>query len=115
MIDSGSNSSPEDAQEIPFPSELSGRFYPGKKSWFSFNALKDKEYVIEVIAHRLVSYCDPTIVVSKVIVDAEGKEKSTQLAKADDQEANVGGRRYPTNRRDPIFSFKADADFKVRV
>ena len=115
VIDSGSNSSPEDAQEIPFPSELSGRFYPGKKSWFSFNALKDKEYVIEVIAHRLVSYCDPTIVVSKVIVDAEGKEKSTQLAKADDQEANVGGRRYPTNSRDPIFSFKADADFKVRV
>ena len=115
VIDGGSNSSPEDAQEIPFPSELSGRFYPGKKSWFSFNAVKDKEYVIEVVAHRLVSYCDPTITVVKVIADGEGKEKSTQLAKADDQEANVGGRRYPTNSRDPIYRFKADADCKVRV
>ena len=115
VIDSGSNSSPEDAQEIPFPSELSGRFYPGKKSWFSFNAEKDKEYVIEVIAHRLVSYCDPSIVVEKVIGDAEGKEKVSIIGKADDQEANVGGRRYPTNSRDPIYRFKADIDCKVRV
>ena len=115
VIDGGSNSSPGDAQEIPFPSELSGRFYPGKKSWFSFNVEKDKEYVIEVIAHRLASYCDPSIVVEKVIIDGEGKEKSSILGKADDQEANVGGRRYPTNTRDPIYRFKADIDCKVRV
>ena len=115
VIDRGSNSSPADAQEIPFPSDLSGRFYPDKKSWFYFNVEKDKEYVIEIIAHRLISYCDPSILVEKVIADAEGKEKVSILGKADDQEANVGGRRYPTNSRDPIYRFKADTDCKVRV
>ncbi len=115
VVNGGSNSSPADAQEIPFPSEISGRFYPGKKSWFVFNAEKDKEYVIEVIAHRLISYCDPAILVQKVITDAAGKENVSMLGKADDQDANVGGRRYPTNSRDPIYRFKADADCKVRV
>ena len=37
FIENSANATPDDAQNINPPGEVSGRFYPGKKSWFSFN------------------------------------------------------------------------------
>ena len=115
MIENGVNVTSQDSQVIIVPSEVSGRFYPGKKSWFSFQAKKGDEYVIEVLSNRIHGPSDPIIAVDKVIKDASGKENVSSLGKADDQDSNIGGRRYPTNHRDPIFKFKADSDFTARI
>ena len=115
VIENGSNATSGDSQKIDFPTEVSGRFYPGKKSWFSFEVKKGNEYIVEVISNRLHSPTDPFLSVDKVLMDGEGKETTTNLGKVDDQTLNIGGRRYPTNHRDPSFKFKADSDFVARV
>ena len=115
FIENGANATPNDAQKINPPGEVSGRFYPGKKSWFSFDVKTGNDYVVEVVSNRLYSPTDPILSVDKVITDNEGKETITSLGKADDQALNIGGRRYPTNHRDPSLKFKADSDFVARV
>ena len=115
FIENGANATPNDAQKINPPGEVSGRFYPSKKSWFSFDVKTGNDYVVEVVSNRLYSPTDPMLSVDKVITDNEGKETITSLGKADDQASNIGGRRYPTNHRDPSLKFKADSDFVARV
>lgn len=115
FIENGANATPNDAQKINPPGEVSGRFYSGKKSWFSFDVKTGNDYVVEVVSNRLYSPTDPILSVDKVITDNEGKETITSLGKADDQASNIGGRRYPTNHRDPSLKFKADSDFVARV
>ena len=114
-IENGVNVTSQDSQLIDVPSEVSGRFYPGKKSWFSFEAKKDDEYVIEIISNRIHGPSDPVIAVDKIIKEPSGKENVSSLGKADDQDSNIGGRRYPTNHRDPSFKFKADSNFTARI
>lgn len=115
FIENGANATPDDAQNINPPGEVSGRFYPGKKSWFSFDVKTGNDYVVEVVSNRLYSPTDPILSVDKVLTNNEGKETITSLGKADDQASNIGGRRYPTNHRDPSLKFKADSDFVARV
>ncbi|MFP6872742.1 MAG: hypothetical protein VCA55_04460 [Verrucomicrobiales bacterium] len=115
VIDAGSNVAVSDAQHIPFPCEVGGRFNPKSGSWFSFDVKKGQSYVVEVIAQRLSGACDPVITVEKVTADKEGKEIVAKIGEADDEKKNIGGRRFPTSHRDPVYLFRADADAKVRV
>ena len=89
FIENGANATPNDAQKINPPGEVSGRFYPGKKSWFSFDVKTGNDYVVEVVSNRLYSPTDPILSVDKVITDNEGKETITSLGKADDQASNL--------------------------
>ncbi len=115
VIDAGSNASANDAQHIPFPCEVGGRFHSKSASWFSFDVKKGQSYVVEVIAQRLSGGCDPLITVEKVTADKEGKQVVSKIGEADDEAKNIGGRRFPTSHRDPLYLFKADIDAKVRV
>jgi hypothetical protein len=115
VIDAGSNTSANDAQHIPVPCEVGGRFHPKSASWFSFDVEQGQSYVVEVIAQRLSGACDPLITVEKVTTDKKGKQVVAKIGEADDEGKNIGGRRFPTSHRDPLYFFKADVDAKVRV
>ena len=115
VLDAGSNASSDDAQQVPFPCEVGGRFQSQSGSWFSFDAKKGQSYVVEVIAQRLSGLSDPVMTLEKVTVDKEGKQAVAKIGNADDEGKNIGGRRFSTSHRDPTYLYKADADVKVRV
>jgi hypothetical protein len=115
VVDAGSNADPEDAQHLPFPCEVGGRFKSQSGSWFSFDAKKDQSYVVEIISQRLNGVSDPVMSLEKVTVDKDGKQVVAKIGDADDEGKNIGGRRFPTSHRDPTYLYKADADVKVRI
>jgi len=115
VLDAGSNATSDDAQHLPFPCEVGGRFQSKSGSWFSFDAKKGKSYVVEVIAQRLSGLSDPVLTLEKVTADKEGKEVVAKIGNADDEGKSIGGRRFPTSHRDPTYLYKANADVKVRI
>ena len=115
IVDAGSNAAPDDAQHLPVPCEVGGIFQAQSGSWFSFDAKKGESYVVEVISQRLTGVSDPVLSLEKVSVDKDGKQVVAKIGNADDEGKSIGGRRFPTNHRDPSYLYKADADLKVRI
>ena len=98
-------------QEVVPPCEIAGSLAPAADSdAFVFAANKGDDWIVEAISHRAGHASDLQLTISQILVDAEGKRSEKKVAEADDDTANIGGRRAPTSSRDPILRFTAPED-----
>lgn len=116
------NQSPEAAQSISIPVEISGRFYPRRdQDWYVFPAKAGQRFQVRVLSHRHGVPTDAELFVQKVVKDANGQVQVTQVSTDDDFPANDQRYRQALRRgldlshRDPSVSFVADQDADYRV
>lgn len=103
----------EQNEPIPlgdFPTESAGQFdTPGDIDDFSFAMKKDDTLLVEVISHRMNQPTDPHLRVYKTI-EKNGQMERQFITEQDDTDPKVGGKKYSTAHRDPVYTLKADAD-----
>ncbi len=94
----------DSAQEIPFPSEVTGTFAPsGDVDFFRFRAPKGEKVVVEVYGERQSGMVDPYL----AGYDQTGK----RVFAADDVAGrNIGQLRFTTSTHDARWEFVAAAD-----
>src|SRR5690606_31776138 len=98
-----SHATPESAQLVTVPSEVSGQLIEGdEKDWFAVDARRGETLWIEAFGERIGSPVDLDL----VVLAADQRE----LLHLTDEVENVGGMRFPTNHSDPSGRFVAPAD-----
>ncbi|MDA1248890.1 MAG: PPC domain-containing protein [Planctomycetota bacterium] len=103
------NNSPQSAQEIVIPGEVSGQLVAGdEKDWFTFTARRGEVLWLEAFGERIGSPVDLDL---SVLDEAAEKE----LARFSDEVADLGGRSFPSSHSDPAGRFVAPADARYLV
>jgi hypothetical protein len=102
-------SSPQSAQKIPIPSEVSGQLVAGdEKDWFSFTARRGEVLWLEGFGERIGSPVDLDITVLDDVAEKE-------LARFQDETSNLGGKRFPSSHLDPAGRFVVPGDGRYLV
>ena len=101
--------SSQSAQEIAIPGEVSGQLVAGdEKDWFTFTARRGEVLWLEAFGERIGSPVDLDL---SVLNETAEKE----LARFNDEVANLGGRSFPSSHSDPAGRFVAPADARYLV
>lgn len=110
VIDSGKHDTPETAQAISVPCEISGAIEKRHdRDWYVFSAKKNDTYIIEVFSDRLGAPIDTYF----VLRNAENKQ---ELANQDDNPDTLTPVKFYTRSDDPPpFRFVAPADGKYQL
>ncbi len=103
------NAKAAEAQEIPFPSEVSGTFDPpGDVDFYAFKVPKGEKAIVETIGERQSGLIDPFL----AGFDPSGK----RVFSADDSNGrNIGELRFTTSTRDVRWEFTSSNDGFYRV
>ncbi len=116
VVEQEPNDAPLRAQKLRLPCEVAGQFFPaGDRDWFTFEAEEKSVYWIEVFSRRMGLATDPALLIQQLVVDAEGKAQTSEVAKLDDPSLLRGDGRYNHANRDPVFRFEADGSDTYRV
>ena len=110
VIEQEPNNTPEQAQRLQVPSEVSGMFAPvGDLDYFVFTAKKNERVVVEVIGERQSGLTDPNLTGFDV--------KLKRMTTNDDAGRNIGQLRFTTTTRDARWELTApaDGDYTVQV
>ncbi len=109
VVEREPNARANEAQEIPFPCEVSGTFDPpGDVDFYAFRVIKGEKVIVETIGERQSNLVDPFL----AGFDASGK----RVFSADDSNGrNIGQLRFTTSTRDARWEFTAQADGVYRV
>ncbi len=98
------NHSPEAAQRISYPCEVSGQLVAGdERDWFAIDAKRGEVLYIEALGQRIHSPVDLDV----SVLDASG---TTELAKFSDEQRNIGGLALPSSHLDPAGRWVVPAD-----
>jgi len=98
------NHSPETAQLISVPAEVSGQLIAnGELDWFRIDAKRGEVFWLEVFGERIGSPVDPEVRILNETADHE-------LARFSDQQSNTGGPRFPSAHSDASGRWVAPAD-----
>jgi hypothetical protein len=93
--DKSDNHSPNSAQQLSYPCEVSGQLVAGdEQDWFAIDARRGEVLYIEGFAQRIHSPADLDV----RVLDATGEHELIQFG---DEIKNVGGQSFPTNHLDP--------------
>jgi hypothetical protein len=111
VLDQGDNDSPETAQEVPLPCELSGRVEKRRdRDWFAFTARRGETWNIEVISNRLGAPTYMMMVVRNPATKSEIYESPLN------ENTNLLSRKFFSRSEDPpIYRFTAPADGKYQL
>ncbi|MFT6618020.1 MAG: hypothetical protein ACJASX_000907 [Limisphaerales bacterium] len=116
IVDTEPNDSPEKAQAIKLPCDLSGQFYPARdRDYYSFDAKKGEVYQAEMISHRLGLPTDPLAVIQKADQGKDGKWTYADVFTLSDGDKNFGGPDFNTFHHDDEGRFEVKADGSYRV
>ena len=116
-IEQEPNDTPDKAQKLVVPAEVSGMFQVRSDSdWYTFDAKAGDIYWIEAFGERNGSQADPYLVVERVgPKNDKGEEAITRMTALDDNPLNIGGTLFNTITDDPAFRFVAPAEGVYRV
>ncbi len=110
------NSTPGQCQKLVLPCEVAAQFYPQRDAdWYSFEAKQNEVWSIEVIANRMGSPSDATLLLQRVSLNEAGEEQITQIADIDDVDTRDGGYEFDTRSSDPRYRFVVPADGTYRL
>lgn len=115
------NNSPDAPQKLTLPCEVAGSFFPQRDvDWYSFDAMKDDVWWLDLYAHRLGESVDAAMLIQQVITNDKGEQQIRDIVFVDDVvERNFNNRsgRHEFDERtsDPTYEFKAPADGTFRV
>jgi hypothetical protein len=110
VVESGSHDTPEKAQEVTLPCEISGQIEKlHNRDWYVFQARKNAVYHVELFSDRLGSHTDMYFILRR----ADNKQ---ELANLDDNPEVLTNVRF-FNRSDdpPPFRFVAPEDGKYQL
>jgi hypothetical protein len=107
VADSGDNDSPEKAQAVKTPCEISGAFEKRRdRDWFSFEAKKGEVLTIEAYSDRLGAPTD-------LVVNVYGADTKQSITELDDDAATLHATKFYTRNNDPQrYRFEAKTDGK---
>jgi len=104
------------AGRITLPAEFTGQFFPAHdRDAVRFDARKGEAWWIEVFAHRIGQQCNPFLLIQRITKNDKGVETATDLREVYDPDANIGGRVFNTDDRDPVVRFEVPEDGNYRV
>lgn len=118
------NDTPETAQKLVPPVEVTGQFEKrGDTDHYAFDAKPGDVYWFEVFGQRNGSAADPYLVIEQIakndkgeiVKNDKGLETITRITALDDNPLNVGGTQFNTLTDDPVFRFAAGANALYRV
>ena len=116
VVETEPNNSPEKAQAVKLPCDISGQFYPARdRDYYSFDAKKGEVYQAEIISHRYGHSTDPLVVIQKATQDKEGKWTYSDVLTLGDADKNFGGVDFDTFHHDDDARFEVKADGSYRV
>lgn len=105
------NNTPEQAQLIQVPCELSGRFESNQDvDRFQFEAKKGEMWWMEVISDRIGQPTSPFLLVQRMDANAEHPIKLHTVREVYAQTKNPLGRQLDLTHRDPVWRFEAPQD-----
>ncbi|MEZ6131939.1 MAG: hypothetical protein R3C59_25035 [Planctomycetaceae bacterium] len=105
-------------QLVTLPSAVVGSFATElDEDTFRFEAKKDEQWQIDVLAQRLGSSADPLLIVEQITFAEDRTETAKRLAREEDNKQNPGGANLPTLTSDPSFllTVPADGTYQVRL
>ncbi len=112
IADNGDNDTPEKAQKVPTPCEISGWIeHVRDRDWYRFEAKKGTSYSIEVLADRLGSPVDMYF----TLRPADGKSNGTEY---DDNPEILHQQQFYTRTDDPQrlrFTPQADGPYLLQI
>src|SRR5262249_35813250 len=110
FLDNEANETPDTAQEIRIPCEISGRIEKRHdRDWYSFIAKKNGVYNIELFGDRLGAQGDFYFLLRK----ASGKQ---ELVEADDNPDVLSPVKFSTRTEDPpVYRFTVPEDGKYQL
>jgi hypothetical protein len=110
VLDNGAHSTPETAQEIALPCEISGRIEKRRdRDWYAFTAKKGDVYSIEVLSDRLGSHTDMYFILRK-------PDTKQDVTEQDDNLEILAPLRFHTRSDDPpVYRFVVAADGKYQL
>jgi hypothetical protein len=104
------------ANPVTLPVEFTGQFFPANdRDAVRFDAKKGEAWWIEVFAQRLGQQCNPFVLIQRVVKNEKGEEAATDLREVYDPDANIGGRVFNTDDRDPVVRWEVPEDGSYRV
>ena len=117
VVEAEPNDSPDRAQSIRLPADISGRFHPARdRDWYAFEAKKGEVYEIEIISHRLHGLTDPLAVVQKASTK-DGRTSYADLLVLNDAAGNFGGDEFDTFHHDASarLNIKEDGAYRIMI
>ena len=106
----------DEAGPVALPAAVSGSFETQQdEDTIRFAAKAGEKWQINVLAHRLGSNADPSLIVEQITKPADGAETYKRLAREDEGKINPGGGNLPTLTTDPAYLFTAPADGEYRL
>jgi len=115
-IEQEPNNSPDKAQKLTPPLELTGQFQArADVDLYEIDAKANDVLWIEVFGERSFSAADPVLIIDQVKKNDKGEEALTRVTALDDNATNIGGALFNTASDDPVFRFAAPADGTYRI
>lgn len=116
-VEAEPNDTPEQAQKLTLPVEVSGQFQArGDSDWYTFDAKPGDVWWIEAYGQRNGTAADPYLVIEQVGKKNEkGEQPVSRITALDDNPLNIGGTLFNTISDDPVFRFAAPAEATYRV
>ena len=106
----------DEAGAITLPAAVSGSFETEQdEDTIRFAAKAGEKWQINVLAHRLGSSADPSMIVEQITKADDGTETYKRLAREDEGKVNPGGGNLPTLTTDPAYLFTAPVDGEYRL
>ena len=118
------NDSAASMQQLTWPCEVHGQFYPQRDvDWFSFTAKKDETLIIELISQRLGMPTDASLLLQQEVLDEQKTVTVKDLQFVDDvgmgnnnnNQARAYRHEFDERTTDPVLLFKAPADGTYRL
>ncbi len=109
--DHSDNHTPDAAQELAVPCEVSGQLVAGdERDWFTFTAYRGEVFYIEALGHRIQSPVDLQI----SVIDGSDSTHLRELAHFRDEVRNIGGE-FRTDHLDPVGRWVCPADGRYLI
>lgn len=109
VLDRSDNHSPETAQSVACPCEVSGQLAAGdERDWFAIDARRGEVLFIDGLGQRIDSPVDLDV----TVLDATGQ---TELLHLSDEVRNLGGKALATSHLDPSGRWVVPADGRYLI
>jgi hypothetical protein len=109
VLDRAANHTPETAQRLSVPCEVSGQLIAGdERDWYAIDARRGQVLWLEGIAARIGAPVDLDI----SLLDSSGQR---ELARFSDEVKNIGGKPFSTAHLDPAGRWVAPADGRYLI
>lgn len=116
LMEAEPNSTPETAQKVTVPAEITGQFQAvADIDFFDFEAKSGQVFWIDVFGERLGTTADPYLTVEQITRKEDGSETAKRITAQDDTGTNLGPNYFDTLTDDPTYRFVAPADSTYRL